>query len=128
MRWDRLAGIVLGIQMLMPAWQAGAMSAPRAVRHANCTVVGAEKLPAEAGGAEALCAAIQRAVATGAPGVRFTVEVKVVSNSRLAAALVVNGKALPQQNFAIMDRTLDQKSIRRFANAIATKVAAASKA
>jgi hypothetical protein len=93
----------------------------------HCAVTGAEKLPAETGGPDALCSAIDRAVAGQAPGVRFTAQVKVISDSRMAAALVVNGKPLPEQNFAVMDRKLDQNSLRRFAEAIAAKVAKAAK-
>jgi len=103
---------------------AGAMSAPA---QGHCRVLQAEKLPAAAGGARAICAAIERAVAAQAPGARFSVEVKVVTPSMLAATLVVNGRALPEQKFAVMDRTVGEASIRRFANALAAEVAKAAK-
>lgn len=41
--------------------------------------------------------------------------------------LVVNGRTLPDQNFAVMDRELNQDSIRRFAGALATEVAKIAK-
>lgn len=104
---------------------AGAMSPPA---QGHCRVLGAEKLPAAAGGAQAICTAIERAVAAQAPGTRFSAEVKVVTPSMLAATLVVNGRALPEQKFAVMDRALGETSIRRFANALAAVVAKAAKA
>ena len=54
------------------------MSAPQPTR-GPCRVIGGEKLPAEAGGADAICAAVQRAVAARAPGVRYSAEVRVLS-------------------------------------------------
>ena len=50
-----------------------------------CRIVGGDKLPERSGGAAALCTAIERAAASKAPGVAYTVEVKVLSSSRLAA-------------------------------------------
>lgn len=94
----------------------------------HCRVVGVAKLPASAGGAQALCAAIEESVAEHAPDVRFTAEVKVVKPSMLTATLVVNGRALPEQKFAIMDRELSAASIKRFADSIAREVAKAAKA
>ena len=47
--------------------------------------------------------------------------------SRLSAVLVVNGRTLPAQNFAVMDSGLDMASIRRFAAALAGEVAKAAK-
>jgi hypothetical protein len=39
---------------------------------------------------------------------------------------VVNGRELPKQNFAVMDRQLDRASIARFAAAVAAEAAKAS--
>jgi len=50
-----------------------------------------------------------------------------MSSSRLLAVLVVNGRTLPDQNFAVMDRELSPDSIRRFAQALAIEVAKAAK-
>jgi hypothetical protein len=88
-----------------------------------CRVVDGDKLPAESGGANALCTAIERAIAARAPGVAFTVEVKVVSSSRLKAALSRDGVRLPEQNFASMDRELRPDSFDRFAAAIGDALA-----
>jgi hypothetical protein len=90
-----------------------------------CRVVDGDKLPAESGGATALCNAIEDAVAERAPSVAVTVEVKVVSSSRLKATLTRGGKRLPEQNFASMDRDLRQDSFDRFAAAIADALAKA---
>lgn len=89
----------------------------------HCLVVDGDKLPAGSGGAAALCTAIQRAAATRAPGVDFTVEVKVLSSSRLAATLTSQGQRLPEQKFATMDRELTSDSFDRFAAALAAQLA-----
>lgn len=120
-----LAVLLVLAASVVPA-SACAMSAAEESQ-ARCRVVGADKLPAKAGGADAICAAVERAVASRAPGVRFTADVKVVSSSMLAANLVVNGRALPEQKFAVMDRELGQSSINRFASSLAAEVAKAAR-
>jgi hypothetical protein len=40
---------------------------------------------------------------------------------------VVNGRTLPEQKFAVMDRDLNPASIQRFAQSLATEVAKAEK-
>ena len=90
---------------------------------ASCQVVDGDKLPAESGGQAALCDAIQRAVMSKAPNAKFTVEVKVLSSSRLAATLTSEGRTLPDQKFASMDRELTRSSFERFAAAIADQIA-----
>ena len=93
---------------------------------AECRVLGGEKLPASTGGSEALCAAIARAAATDAPGRRFSVEVRVLGQSSLAATLTIaDGTTLPEQNFAISDRSLTKGSLERFAKALVGEVARA---
>jgi len=47
--------------------------------------------------------------------------------ARLSATLIVDGRTLPVQNFAVMDRGLDAASIRRFAQSLAEAVAKAAK-
>ena len=93
-------------------------------RQARCSVVDGDKLPVESGGAAALCSAIESAAARRAPGVDYSVKVKVQSSSRLAAALVREGHDLPQQNYATMDRELTRQSFERFATSIADQIAA----
>ena len=93
---------------------------------AQCTVIGGDKLPAESGGADGVCNAIRSALAKAAPGASVSVEVRVLTPSMLATMLVVEGEALPEQKFAVMDRNLNSRSIERFAQSIATKVAKAT--
>ena len=88
-----------------------------------CRIVDGGKLPEESGGPAALCSAIERAAAARAPGVAYTVEVKVLSSSRLAATLTSAGRTLPEQNFAVMDRELNGGSFERFAAALADQLA-----
>ena len=45
----------------------------------------------------------------------------------LGTILVVNGRTLPEQNFAVMDRELNPGAIRRFAESLAGEVAKAAK-
>ena len=93
----------------------------------RCQVVGSEKLPAAVGGSKALCAEIERAIAELAPRSHYSAEVRVLSKSRLAATLIVNGRTLPEQKFAIMDSDLDAGAIQRFARSLATEIAKAAK-
>ena len=65
-------------------------------------------------------------MAEAVPGTPFSVEVTAISPSRLAAEMTVNGKSLPQQNFAVMDNRIDRNSIRRFAHSLG-EIAKASK-
>ncbi len=122
----KIAIFILAVAVLVPA-SACAMSAPPPAPQGRCHVVGGEKLPASSGGPEAICAAIERAVAARAPKARFKAEVKVVTPSLLVASLVVNGRALPDQKFAVMDRKLGEASTRRFADALAAEVAKVTK-
>ena len=93
------------------------------VQSPHCRVVDAAKLPPESGGPAALCAAIERAVAARAPGVQYSAEVQVISASRLSAILTSEGRRLPKQNFASMDRDLSPSSFERFAAALAGQLA-----
>ena len=89
----------------------------------DCKVIGGDKLPADAGGPDQLCAAIARAAATGAPQARFSVEVRVLSGSSLAATLTTaDGRILPEQRFATSDRSLTKGSLERFAKALVGEV------
>ena len=99
-----------------------AMNVPNS-QSPHCRVIDGGKLPATSGGADALCQAIEQAVSERAPGLAFSAEVRVLSSSRLAATLIANGKALPDQKFASMDRELTKSSFERFARAIAEQVA-----
>ena len=92
----------------------------------GCRVIGGEMLPAESGGADALCQAIRAAASEQAPGQRYSVEVHVLGSSRLSAVVKTDdGRTLPEQNFASMDKVLTSGSFKRFATAIATELAKA---
>ena len=121
----RVAGFIFFVAALASP-SAGAMSASRHASQRHCDVANSAKLPAEAG-ANLICTEVERAVAAAAPKVRYSVQVQVVSSSRLSATLVVNGRTLPEQNFAVMDRELNPGSIRRFAESLASEVAKAVK-
>lgn len=121
-----VATIVLAMLAVVKPAGAFAMSAP-ARANGRCQVIAAEKLPADAGGAKAICDAIERAVAETSPNTRFSVDVKVVSRFMLATKIVVNGQALPEQKFAVSDKNLNSASIKRFANSIAAKISNAAR-
>lgn len=105
----------------------GASATPaRSNMGSNCRVVGGEKLPDGAGGTIGICRAIEHAIAAQAPNATYSAEVHVVSRSRLTATLVVNGRTLPLQNFAVMDRGLSESSIEHFASGLAAQVAKAA--
>ena len=89
----------------------------------TCRIAQGSKLPADLNGA--LCKEVERAVAEAIPGTPFSVEVTAMSSSRLAAEMTVNGRALPKQNFAVMDNQIDRSSIRRFAQSL-SEIAKAS--
>jgi len=101
---------------------AGAMST-----HGSCRIVAGEKLLANPGGASALCKEIERAITAAAPKVQYAAEVRALSYSRLTANLTVDGRKLPEQHFAVMDRNLDAGSIRQFAESLAEEVKRAAK-
>ena len=103
------------------------MSAAEHSGKVQCTVIGADKLPAELGGANAICAALQRAVAAKASGAHYAAEFRVPSASALIANVAVNGRKLPEQRFGVMDRNLNPASIERFAQTLANMVAEANK-
>ena len=117
-----LAKIVFLVATTVFTASANAMSAS-----GRCRVIAGGRLPAATGGSTAICSEIERAIASVAPGVDYHAEVKVLSASRLSADLVVNGRALPEQNFAIMDRQLDRAAIQRFARSLAAELSKAPK-
>jgi hypothetical protein len=90
-----------------------------------CRVTGAEKLPAEAGGPAAICAAVERAVTAQAPNVRYRVEVRVLSRTALAANLETAGRKLPELRFSVSDRELNPQAIGHFADSVADALAGA---
>ena len=99
-------------------------SAPRTDR---CQVIGGDKLPTETGGVRQVCAAIATAAEAQAPGTDYSVQVRVLSDHILAAQVrMADGRMLPEQKMAISDRSLDRRSIDRFAMAIGEAIGRAS--
>jgi len=121
--WMREKLAAIAIAAILASGSACAMSAPE---HdpARCSVVGGDKLPAGSGGEQALCATIEEAIAAEAPRRAASIEVRVLSASSLTATIrTADGRTLPEQRMAIMDRTLTKGSIKRFAKAIAAELA-----
>jgi hypothetical protein len=123
--WNKFPAAILALAATVVAASTCAMSAPHPQPHGPCRVIGGDKLPAESGGAAALCATVEHAVAARAPTVRYSAEIRVVSKSALAANLVAHGRKLPEQNFSIVDRNLNPGSIQRFAETLAELIAKA---
>ena len=98
-----------------------AMSA--ADQRATCRVIDGGKLPANSGGAKALCEAVTAAVEAQAPGQGYSVEIRVLGSSRLAALVTKDGRKIAEQNLASMDKLITSGSFKRFAAAIAAKLA-----
>lgn len=122
----RLALILLPLAVAPIAGSAFAMNKSSDLI-VECRVLGGENLPAELGGAEAICAAIERAAKAEIPAHRFKVDVRVKGASSLIASLITaNGKALPEQTFSISDRGLTKGSLERFANTLVGVVARAA--
>lgn len=113
--------------MMAAALVGGSACAMNRLDHGNtCQVVGASQLPADVGGPDAICAAIRAAAQKQAPGVTFSVEVRVLSASSLAATVrLADGRTLPEQKMAVSDRQLGPGSIDRFAATIATEIGGA---
>ncbi|MDQ3246908.1 MAG: hypothetical protein M3Q52_08485 [Pseudomonadota bacterium] len=89
----------------------------------RCSVVGAEKLPAEVGGADAVCAAVRGALQGSTLAKGATVTVKIRSSYSAAASMTTAaGRELPEVNVAISDRALNQRSIAMLAEGIARQV------
>ena len=86
-----------------------------------CVIVGAEKLRG-AVSADVICAAIQDAIMQEVPSATYSIKVQALSPSRLNASLIVNGKSLPTQSFAVMDRNLNQHAVLNFAKSLASVV------
>jgi hypothetical protein len=96
----------------------------RSAERPQCLVRGAEKLPAEVGGGNAICSAIVAATRATAPGADYKVEVEVESASALVARVTLkDGRTLAEQRLTVSDRQLNAGSIERFAAAIAGAVA-----
>ena len=122
---DGLFSIVIAAGLGCASGSACAMSSAES-DPATCRVVGGEKLPAESGGADALCKAIADAAAEQAPGMSYSVEVTVLPRSRLSASITTgDGRKLDELGFARMDKPLSSGAFKRFATSIAAELAKA---
>ena len=124
MGWERFAATMLAAAAVAAAMNARAMTAA-SPGDFKCTVVDGQKLPAEAGSSDAFCSALRAAIVKEAPNSQVTVEVRVLTPFMLAATVVVDGKKLSEEKFAVMDRNLNPRSMGHFAQSIASKVAQA---
>jgi len=112
------------------ALASGSACAMSAAEHSasGCQVTGGELLPPESGGADALCKAIADAAAKQAPGLGYSVAVRVLPRSRLSASITTSdGRKLPEQGFVRMDKPLSSGAFERFAAAIAAELAKAGR-
>ena len=92
----------------------------RSANQLSCTVVGAEELPREIGGADALCNAIRTAAGANSGGA----VVLRVKNPYSVTATVTDrdGRKHPQIGASIADRTLNRRSIEMLAREIAKQL------
>jgi len=96
-------------------------------RPSKCEIVEGEKYLGGAIKAQTICSTIETAIAAQAPAAAYSVKVRVLSPSRLAGVLIVNGRALPEHKFAVMDSDLSPAAVQRFAHSLAVAVADAAK-
>jgi hypothetical protein len=105
-----------------------ASTRPETIR---CSVKLATNLPAEIGGPDAVCAAITEATLpamqrAGIDASKLSVEVRVVSNHRIAAAATLSGRQLPEHVIDVADRSLNRRAIDMLAAAMAAEVSNSS--
>jgi hypothetical protein len=118
---DRLARIAIAAALGCASGSACAMTA--ADQGAQCQVIHGEKLPADSGGAKALCDAVGTAVEAHAPGQGYRVEIQVLGPSRLAASIMSkDGRKVAEQKMASSDKNLTKRSFSRFADAIVAQL------
>jgi hypothetical protein len=120
----RIAPFLLVLLAALPSGAAAMTMPGPPVGH--CRIVAGENFLTGDASGKMVCAEIEQAVAAAAPKARYSAEVRAMPRARLSARLVVNGRTLPEQNFAVMDHNLDLGSIRRFAAAVAAAVAKAA--
>jgi len=96
---------------------------PPSTTSIDCTLVGADKLPASAGPADTLCNRIRSAIAASAPasGVSVTVQVHT-SHFISAAATLADGRTLPEQKVATSDADLNERAVEMLANGLARQI------
>lgn len=101
---------------------------PAETNQIRCTVIGAEKLPAEVGGSEGVCRSMLEAVSAvsgKAAASELSITVQII-NAYTAAATVTmaDGRKLAEQRVGISDRELNQRALAMLAQAVASQLTA----
>jgi len=122
-----MSNVLLASMLVLAATMAPASASAMSGSASPCHLVGAEKLPRDVGGGEAVCQAIQQAIAAQAPNLKYSVRVEVLSKSSVKATVELNGRRLPEQRISVMDRDLNLRSIERFAEKLADEAAKAAR-
>ena len=118
---EGLARIAIAAALGCASGSACAMTA--ADQGAQCQVIDGGKLPADSGGAKALCDAVATAVEAHAPGQGYRIEIQVLGPSRLAASITSkDGRKVAEQKMASSDKNLTKRSFGRFADAIVAQL------
>jgi hypothetical protein len=122
----RIAATLLGLLLGGASGSACAMR-PVATNQMRCTVVGAEMLPPEVGGADAVCRSMREAVsAAGGQAAASELSITVQIASAYSAAAIVttaDGRKLAEQQVAISDRKLNQNALAMLAKGVAAQLA-----
>jgi hypothetical protein len=113
---------VLALAIAVTGGSACAMTTTSSV--ARCTVSGPDTLVSALGGADALCAIIQRATASS--GAQAFVRVELLNPHAAVARTTVAGRALPERRIDISDRPLNRRAIESLAKAVADQLNALS--
>jgi hypothetical protein len=118
----KVATAILFMTAALVGGSACAMTSPNP--GSRCQVVGGSHLPADTGGADALCAAVEQALQAAQPK-PAAVEVNVVSPYLLSATVMLaDGRKLPEIKVGSSDRQLGARTVRMLADSIAAQVAA----
>jgi hypothetical protein len=88
----------------------------------ECTVGGSEKFVAAAGGADAICAIMEKAIA--ATGLDAAIHVEILSSHAAVAHATIGGRNLDQRRIDISDRTLNGQAIETLARAVVDQLTA----
>ena len=79
----------------------------------SCQVIDGNKLPAESGGADALCREIAAATAEAAPGFGYKIEIRVLPRSRLSATVTTaDERRLPGAGHGEHGQALDGRFVQ----------------
>jgi hypothetical protein len=88
----------------------------------RCTVSGPDTIVSSLGGAEALCATVNR-IAAPAAG-QASVHLSLLNAHAAVAQATIAGRKLPERRIDVSDRTLTPRSIESLATAVADQLRA----